>query len=241
MFPIAEATLSLHDIAEYWSREIHPPASWQEVFQTLESAWWLAELRGNSGRTRLQLLKNMFTSMRHRDDLGIVFIAGSRAAPPPVKLPDKSLKVDLRHQIRVPSANTDSWDEAACSEAFRTLAKTCSVESYPDYAPYFSSIQLSYQEFNTWRAKRGYDVAGFWKPRDKPVAPHETWRPMPGGTLSRAQHKVLEAINELWPDGNLDHKAKARDKRIQDWLKLTQQSTVSSRTIQRTLGKIHFA
>jgi len=81
MFPIAEATLSLHDIAEYWSREIHPPASWQEVFQTLESAWWLGELLGNSGRTRLQLLKNMFTSMRHRDDLGIVFIAGGLAAP----------------------------------------------------------------------------------------------------------------------------------------------------------------
>jgi hypothetical protein len=176
----------------------------------------------------------MFTSMRHRDDLGIVFIAGGRAALP-VKLPDKSLKVDLRHQIRVPSANTDSWDEAVCSEAFRTLAKTCSVESYPDYAPYFSSIQLSYQEFNTWRAKRGYEVARFWKPRDKPVAPHETWRPMPGDALSRTENKVLKAINELWPDGNLDHKAKARDTRIQNQL------VVSTRTIQRTVRKIHFA
>jgi hypothetical protein len=74
MFPIAESTLSFGEIADYWSREIHPPASWDEILRTLESAWWLGELRGNSGPTRLQRLKNMFTSMRHRDDLEIGFI-----------------------------------------------------------------------------------------------------------------------------------------------------------------------
>ena len=111
MFPIAEATLSLREIADYWSREIYPPASWQEIFHTLEGAWWLGELRGNSRRTPLQLLKTMFTSMRHRDDLGIVFIVGD-------ELPD-----DLRYKIRVPTSDTESWDEAACKDAFRTLAK----------------------------------------------------------------------------------------------------------------------
>jgi len=235
MFPIAEATLSLHDIAEYWSREMHPPASWQEVFQTLESAWWLAELRGNSGPPRLQLLKNMFTSMRHRDDLGIVFIVGSRAAPPPVKLPDKSLKVDLRHQIRVPSANTNSWDEAACSEAFRTLAKTCSVESYPEYTPGFSSIQLSYEEFNSWCKKRGFSMPTFWQPRDQQK--RKTWRGRPGEHLTTAEAAVVRAMKELFPDGKSDLTAKARDELIQDRLK---HRAISSRTIQRTLGKIHF-
>jgi hypothetical protein len=58
--------------------------------------------------------------------------------------------------------------------------------------------------------------------------------------LSASEIAVLNAINQISPDGTLDHKANARDKRIQDWLKLTQQSTVSSRTIQRTLEKIHF-
>jgi hypothetical protein len=72
MFPIAKTALSFGEIADYWSREI--PASWDEVLRTLESAWWLGELRGNSGPTRLERLRNMFTSMRHRDDLGIIFL-----------------------------------------------------------------------------------------------------------------------------------------------------------------------
>jgi hypothetical protein len=49
MFPIAKPALSFGEIADYWTREIHPPASWEEILRTLESAWWLGELRGNSG------------------------------------------------------------------------------------------------------------------------------------------------------------------------------------------------
>src|SRR5262245_65514212 len=95
MFPIAESTLSFGEIADYWSREISPPASWDEILRTLESAWWLGELRGNSGPTRFQRLKNMLT--RHRDHLGIGFIVGDCAGPLPVELPDGPLKVGLRH------------------------------------------------------------------------------------------------------------------------------------------------
>jgi hypothetical protein len=163
MFPIATSTLSFGEIAEYWSREIRPTATWQELLGTLESAYWLGELRGISGPTRLQRLKNMFTSLRHRDDLGIVFIAGDCAVPHPLELPDGSLKVDLRHQIRVPSANTDSWDDAECSDAYRTLAKTCSNESYPELTVGFTLIELTYEEFEAWRTKRGYHKQSFWQ------------------------------------------------------------------------------
>ena len=107
MLRIAKATLSFLEISDYWSREISPPASSNELLDTLVSAWWLGELRGDSVRSRLELLKTMFTSM-DRDDLGIVFIVGDDAGPPPVELPDGFLKVDLRHQIRVPSSNTES-------------------------------------------------------------------------------------------------------------------------------------
>jgi hypothetical protein len=243
MFPITKPALSFGDIADYWSREIHPPASWEETLRTLESAWWLGELRGNSGPTRLQRLKNMFTSMRHRDELGIVFVVGDCAGPRPVELPDGSLQVDLRHQIRVPSNDTESWDEAACTDAFKALAKTSSKESYPDLTVGFTLTELSYQEFNAWRAKRAYHEANFWKPQDQLVAPQErkTWQAKPRCVLSETENAVLKAINEIWPDGILlDHKAKARDERIRDRLGRAQQSTVSVRTIQRTLKKIHF-
>jgi hypothetical protein len=236
MFPIATSTLSFGEIAEYWSREIRPTAKWEELLGALESAYWLGELRGISGPTRLQRLKNMFTSLRHRDDLGIVFIAGDCAVPLPVELPD--LKVDLRHQIRVPSSNTESWDETACTNAFHTLAKTSSKESYPELTAGFTLIELSYEEFNTWREKRGYHETNFWKPRDQ--LERKTWQKKPGCELSPAQSEVLKAINVLWPDGTLDHKAKARDDRILKQLKIAEQAPVSSRTIQRTLKKILF-
>ena len=90
MFPIAKPALSFGEISDYWSREISPPASWEEILYTLQSAWWLGELHGNSGPSRLQRLKNMFTSM-YRDDLGIVFIVGDCADPGAVGLPDGSL------------------------------------------------------------------------------------------------------------------------------------------------------
>jgi hypothetical protein len=167
MFPIAESTLTFGKIADYWSREISPPASCDEILRTLESAWWLGELRGNSGPTRLQRLKNMFTSMRHRDHLGIVFIVSDCVGPLPVELPDGSLMVDLRHQIRVPSSNTENWDEAACRDAFHALAKTCSKESYPELTVGFILTELSYEGFSTWCTKRGFSIPTFWKPRDQ--------------------------------------------------------------------------
>jgi len=173
MLPITKAALSMGEIADHWSGELPAPWSWDKVLSALESAWWLGELRANSGPTRLQHLKNMFTSMRHRDDLGIVFVVGDCAGPLPVELPDGSLQLDLRHQIRVPSSDTKSWNEAACRDAFHALAKTCSKESYPELTGGFSLTEVGYEEFNTWREKYGFDEPKFWKPRDKLVAPPE--------------------------------------------------------------------
>jgi hypothetical protein len=230
MFPIAKAALSLDKIAEYWSREIQPPASWQEIFHTLESAWWLGEFRAHSAHSRLQLLKNMFTSMRHRDDLGIVFIVGDCAGPQ---------EADLRYEIRVPSNNTETWDEAACRGAFQALAEISSTESYPEFVVVLTLIQLSYEEFSTWCTKRVFSMPTFWKPRDQVVAQKErkTWQARPGNRLTIAEAAVVKAMNKLFPDGKIVLIAKTRNELIQD--QLTQRD-VTPRTIQRTLKKIHF-
>jgi len=182
MLPITKAALSIGEIADHWSGELPPPWSWEKVLSALESAWWLGELGGNSGPTRLQRLKNMFSSMRQRDDLGIVFIVGDCIGPLPVELPDGSLQLDLRHKICVPSNDTENWDEAACGDAFHALAKTSSKESYPELTVGFTLIQLSYEEFNTWRTNRGYFEPKFWRP----------------GEVSET---VVKAMNELWPEG----------------------------------------
>jgi hypothetical protein len=75
------------------------------------------------------------------------------------------------------------------------------------------------------------------------VAPKQeskTWRAKPGCVLTASGLSVLKAINEIWPDGTMDHKAKARNERILNQLKIAKQAPVSSRTIQRTLKKILF-
>jgi hypothetical protein len=249
MFPITEATLSLHDIAEYWSREIRPPASSNELLGILVSAWWLGELRGDSVHSRLQLLKIMFTS-KYRDDLGIVFIVGNDAGPAQVVLPDdEPLEVDVRPQIRVPSSNTESWDEAACRDAFHALAEVTkdssiniyqefsSINIYREFAVFLPSIKVTYEEFDTWLSSRGYSPPTFWHPRR--VA-SERWRTKAGKSLAASESAVLKAINEIWPDGTIDHKAQVRDNRILTQLKTASQHSVSRRTIERTIQKIHF-
>ncbi len=172
MFPIAKFALSFRAISDYWSRKISPPASSNELLDILVSAWWLGELRGDSVKSRLELLKIMFTST-YRDDLEIAFIVGDGAGPLPDKLPDGSLKVDLRPQIRVPSSNIESWDEAACTNAFHALAEETektSINSYREFAVLLPSIKLTYEEFSSWCTKRGFSVPTFW------VSPDEAHR-----------------------------------------------------------------
>ena len=199
----------------------------------------------------------MFTSM-YRDDLGIVFIVGDDAAPPQVELPD-GLKIDIRPQIRVPSSNIESWDKAACTNAFHALAEVTeksSIDSYREFAVLLPSIKLSHEEFGTWCTKRGFSVPTFWVSPDEArrrhtsaassagsnnaVAPREkrkTWQRKPGKLLTATETDVVRAMNELWPDGGFNLRAKVRHEHINSQLG----HPVSLRSIQRTLKKIHYA
>jgi hypothetical protein len=169
MFPITKAALSFGEIADYWSREIRPPASSTELLSLLVAAWWLGELRGNSRHSRLQLLKLMFRST-YKDDLGFVFVVGDAEGPPDVELPNGSLKVHL-YKIHVPPTNTDNWNEAACKEAFQELAqitKESLFKQYREFAIFLPSIELTFEDFDAWRKKRGYEQPKFfWRPQLK--------------------------------------------------------------------------
>ena len=69
---------------------------------------------------------------------------------------------------------------------------------------------------------------------------NKTWRAKRGVGLTKAEAAVLEALKAVCPNGRLDHKAKARDGRINKWLKEKENglTPVSSRTILRTLKKV---
>jgi hypothetical protein len=240
LFPIAKDALSFLEISDYWSREIKPRASWEELFHSLTAAWWLGELRGDSVHSPFQLLKEIFTSMRHRDDLGVVFLVGNSAGPPPIEMPNGSVPIDVRPQIRVPSENIESWDQISCRDAFQALAETRLLDSFPELAVSFGSVSLSYQEFTAWLAKSGYTEPTFWRPDQQ--GSKKRWHAKPGDKNKLTPHEdaVLSALNELFPDGELGHKAKQRNVRINQFFVKSDRSQVSPRVIQRTLAKIAF-
>jgi len=163
MFPIGKPTLSLREIANYWAREIQPSASQFELLRLLEGAWWLGEIRGDSVKSRLDLLKLMFQAMHDRDDLGIIFVVEGVGEPRTEQLPDGSV-VDVRHRICLPSRDISTWNESSCEDAFQSLAQTSSTESYPEMTPGLAWIELTFEEFTDWLASQGYAKPKFWKP-----------------------------------------------------------------------------
>jgi hypothetical protein len=71
------------------------------------------------------------------------------------------------------------------------------------------------------------------------------WKVNPGCKLSKNEDAVFRAVKALYPDGNLDHKATVRDRRINKVLlkgvggvEGVGEVGVNSRTIQRALSKI---
>jgi hypothetical protein len=172
---LSEQKLSVGEIAKYWSREMKPPTTRQELLDALSKAWWRGEIRGRAPSTRLQLLQSMFRSVGAGADLGIVFVREGDGPPPKgielpdgvvdielTELPDGILEVSKRYHIPVPSGDIADWDEQTCEQAFNALAQISSTNSYPDTA-FFSSIQLSFEEFDRWRKALGYDEPAFWR------------------------------------------------------------------------------
>jgi len=66
------------------------------------------------------------------------------------------------------------------------------------------------------------------------------WRPKRGHKLTAREYAVFQVLNELWPGGQLDHTAAARNRLINQLLSKRSESIVTPRTIQRTLKKIRF-
>jgi hypothetical protein len=120
------------------------------------------------------------------------------------------------------------------------LAETRLLDSFPELAVSFGCFSLSYQEFTAWLAKSGYTEPTFWRPDQQ--GSKKRWHAKPGDENNLTPHEeaVLSALSELLPNGELDHKAKQRDARINQFLVKSGRSKVSPRVIQRTLAKIAF-
>jgi hypothetical protein len=162
MFPIFEDKLSIREITDYWSREIQPRASPNELLAVLERAFWLGKIK--TPITRFELLKRIFEWMRRGGFSPLVFVTKEDGGPPrSIELADGSLKPDMRPRIVVPSDETDTWSEASCTSAFEVLAQSPSSEHYPEWTLVFLMMEIARDEFIRFLTSYGYDFPSFWR------------------------------------------------------------------------------
>jgi hypothetical protein len=237
MFPVREPTLSLGDVAKYWSREIHPQASLDELLSTIIGAFWMGEIRP-AAISRFDLLKNMFRLMHDRSDVELVFITCEEPGPPEVsELPGGTCEVDLRQRIPVPSSNSESWTEDACSPAFYALSGIKSIKDYGDFAPILWGMKLTYKAFASWLEQRSYVKPSFWAEQ---IAPDAATSGSESFTAHGAKSRgIKEVITELWPGGIPEGLIpKERDQAINAKLKEKGYSVSHPRTIQRKIREL---
>ncbi len=171
MFPLSAEKLSFLEIAKYWSREIQPSASWDELLASLEKAWWKGEIVGISPTTRLKCLAAVYEKWNRQELADIVFVTpDDPGRPVKTELEDGCVNYDFsQKRISVPTKIED-WTEDSCAAAFSALAEAPLTESkapsdryFPIFSPILSAIELTSEEFFRWVEMHNFDVPKFWR------------------------------------------------------------------------------
>jgi hypothetical protein len=167
MFPISKEKLTFREIADYWSREIWPPAPANELLDIIVRAWWLGELVGYAP-PRFELLKKMAGKRNKEDELtNLIFVTPEDVPPPTKQPPSGNTYVDIRPRVPVPSMAMEAWDDALCEDAFSVLAsdEVSHTDHYLEWGVMIQWFALSRTEFLNWLALRSYPLPTFWGTR----------------------------------------------------------------------------
>jgi hypothetical protein len=152
VFPVPSSQpLSLWQIADYWSREMKPPANRDELFDSLVKAWWRGELVA-SGAERVDMLK----AIHNNPPSWIAFEGEQQISALPNGIGEVRLFVPL------PKSSPDSWTDDDCTEAFQIIAKLWDSLDFELFVPIVWSLQLSEDEFTRWVKSRGHQRGNFW-------------------------------------------------------------------------------
>jgi hypothetical protein len=248
MFPLSAEQLPFLEIAKFWSRDIKPHASYEELLALLESAWWKGELKGNSALNRLQYLRKMFETRREPHLQSVVFVTPNDVgAPTEIPLPDGGMVV--RPKILVPG-ETDDWTEDSCSDAFEALAQLPSQEYFPQLSYGICFIDLTYDEFFGWVQTRNFEIPKFWKKQEKETQPilektvdAKSIGPQRGKQRLTGAGKVGNVITKIFLERfanglPMGMSSSTRDEIVQDEAFTILGSKPHIRTIQRTIAKI---
>jgi hypothetical protein len=233
MFPLSADKLSFLDIAKFWSREIQPLASQNELLAQLEAAWWRAEIIGDFDR--LKFLKTMFK--KRKTLKGIGFVTPNDSGPPiSTPLASGEVVVNMRPRISVPGG-TDSWTEDSCAAAFETLAGSPCYEYFRELSTSMYFIELTCEEFFGWVVMRSFVVPKFWKRNSAVLV--SVIPPTGRGAVTRA---IKLAYKDLFQEGLLPIGMSATDRkeliRAKAKAKYGVRQEIHFRTIERALNEI---
>jgi hypothetical protein len=180
MFPIpADRALLIRQIADYWSREIHPRASAEELCQEMLQGFWRGELRSIS-TTRLTQLQWLYESgPTDRIVLSPVDNEGF-----PMSLTNEDLR-DIPVHISVPNDSPDSWTEEDCSPTFRFLSEFWGESTFPGGTAVLASISVTADQFFAWVDSRKFDRPTFWTPPRSVNAPSDDRHPVNEATARK--------------------------------------------------------
>jgi hypothetical protein len=213
MFPIpSEQMLSFKDIADYWSGEIKPYRSQQQLRDHLSKAWWRGDLAAANGPSRVHLLRGLFAKCS--DD--IIFALPGVPEPPRSKpLEDGGMVVFFHPRVPLPNAQPDTWTDTNCAEAFNAIAEAWDEKLFGHLAFEVPFIVLTVGEFIRWLDKCGSDRPTFWRipfenesPRqstNETSSPNrkETNRYLLPKKASRGRESAYAwyVLRSLWPEG----------------------------------------
>ena len=175
MYPLIEQTLSLHDIAEHWSRCMPQRVDKQELINVLCHALWRGKLEVGNASTGEPLRRAALAIMRAEPSpsprsRGIVFYQREDELPPDfVEHGDRFELVDYRHRIRL-SADAVNWTEAEVDEACEALARL-NYEDLPDIiqGPLLAT-PVHRDVFAAFCDQMGWERPAFWFAEPKPSA-----------------------------------------------------------------------
>jgi len=162
MWPIREARLSLSKIADYWSREISPPASQRDLIAELIKAYWRGELQLTGITGRLRLLRSLHEGFRDQ----IAFAVQDCPEPEQFEsLPDGGGQLIRPVRVPIPPGDSSTWSEGDCADAFEALAQEW--EWMPDdilerALPGFAGAELAREQFIGWIGPKGFPAPRFW-------------------------------------------------------------------------------
>ena len=166
MYPLAEESLTLLEIARHWGRDLPQRPPQEELLQTLLSAMWTSELTlGPSDRSiHVRLLRILVDVESHP---GMLIYDDPMSLPPNSSpTPDGGEVVDIRERIYLPR-DIAAWTPEVISDACGALAR-CEFNDYGDsIRSIFASLEVTKEDFRMFCDARGYERPAFWFGRGK--------------------------------------------------------------------------